>query len=354
MVANLKKIFLCVIILLIFSQISAAANKKNAVNVLTWWNYLNYPEVSEVVKKECGVDLHYDEYFSISEFLRRFNAHKDSYDVIIFSNTIYKLLEDKIKRKDSDLYKVSDQYDRCVKNHYLSNKYAANVVVFVLSFPGFLWNPKVMDLSKDDTIFSIFKKAKDNVVVLIDDPVEVWALINQKVNQEVLRNNFPSLKKYSEAVPLGSLKKLIQSAVIYVADGYNKLYDKDNFAVAFQWSGEVVYILKKMKKELKFILPPTLSYISSDMLAELNTRPATRCVAKTLASKKVLDIIQEKTYYLSPYGTYKSVTDPAFRYVYDQLDRNMCKLKWLESISPDGYKGLVHEWREIQLSTPVK
>jgi hypothetical protein len=344
---NFKKMILCVALFLTtMFQMVFAASPKGTVNVLTWWDYLNSPEITTIIKKKCNVTLYHDEYYCNSEFLTRFSSNKSFYDIIIFPRTVYELIKEKIAIKNSTLSKVTKKYNNCVREHYLSYNYPNNIVFFVLSFTGFIWNPATINLSASDSSFSMFNKAKDGIVVIANDPVGVENL----TNRQMLHNLFIEKAKNNREASLkeNSFKQIVQDTTIYITNGYNKLYDNDKFAFAFQRSGEAVFAIKTSKKTLNFLMHPNYSYVSPDLLAELNTRPETQCVAKTLASKEVSDIMQKKSYYLSPYGTYKLVDDNIFQKVYKQL-HNICEARWLESISTSKYVNLLKKWDDIAI-----
>jgi hypothetical protein len=328
-------------ILMVF-QVDCVANPKGTVNILTWYEYLRSPEITSAIKDQCGVEIFYDEYYSISECLSRVTAIRDfyHYDIVIFPSDIYELIKEKVKIKNSDLNKVVKEYSNNIKDHYLLQGYPSNIVYFTLTLYGFIWNPGVLTLSNSDSIASMFKKSKDNIVILLNSLIGVWNLIdiNRRLPRELLAQAF---------------EKIIQSADIYTTNGYNKLYDRDRFAFAFQRSGDIVFTIKASKnKNLSFLAHPDYSYLSPDLMAELNSRPETRCAARVLTRKKTLDIIQEKTYYLSPYGTYKSVNDPVFRRVYSCLFDNADKVRWLDSFfakNASEYKELRNMWDKIHL-----
>ena len=298
-----------------------ASSPKGTVNILTRQMYLESPEIASIVRDKCGVEISYDEHCSDVECSRIISTSRDfyNYDIIIFPSDMYEIIKGKIKVGYSDLNKVSKKYSADVRSHYLSYGYQDNVAYFALSLSGFVWNPAVIELSEKDSAYLMFKKAKNNTVFLTSNPTAVQNLIDN--NQ-----NLP----YDSLV--GFFNKIIQDADVYIADGYNgsKLYDKDQFAFAFQRSGDAVYVIVNSKnKNLTFLVHPKYSFIVSDMIAELNTRPETLCAARVLASKEVLDIVQKETYCLSPYGTYKLVDEPVFQKVYKPLFDGTHKARWL-------------------------
>ncbi len=154
----LIEVFFLIVLMTVSSPSQAVQNKIPTVNILTWWGYLDYPEVVSDIEKKCNVKVSYDEYYSSSEFLRR--ERQENYDIVIFSGTIYDLVKANIGLKKSNLWRQSLNYNPIIRKHYLHSDFTPNVVYFLHSLTGFLWNPNVIDIYKNDSIFEIFKKAK--------------------------------------------------------------------------------------------------------------------------------------------------------------------------------------------------
>jgi len=333
---NFKKSFFYVFVPMMLLQATCdATSPKGMVNILSWSNYMSLPRVISMVKSGCGVEISSDEYYYPNDCLKRISTLGDfyDYDIVIFQSNIYELIEKKIKLKNkSSLSEVVKEYSSVIRDHYLSRNYPDNIVYFTLFVTGFIWNPDIIKLSASDSNWSMFKKAKNNIVILSESRTAIWSLINsdQKAPLNLLADVFG---------------KVIQNADIYVVDGSSKLYDKSSFAFALQRSSEAVEIIEASKnKALTFFIHPKYSFISPDLIAELNARPETRCVARVLASKKVLDIVQEEKHYLSPYGTYASVSDPIFRNVYKSLFDNIHAIRWVDSC----YAKTIKEYLEIR------
>ncbi|EKE01608.1 MAG: hypothetical protein ACD_21C00090G0014 [uncultured bacterium] len=317
---NLKKYFwrIAIFVALIMFQTVCNANTKRAVNILTWYDYLRDPEISLIIKDKCGVEISYDEYFHSSECLGRIFSTRVNYnyDIAIFPGYLYYLIKKEMKVKHSTLNEVAKEYSTTIKEHYLSNGYPSNVAYFTIAVSGFVWNTNIIHLSKDDTIYSMLKKAKNNIVILMNAISGIWGL-------------FDDSKSLSGELIAEKFKNAIQGADIYITNGYNVLYNKDNFAFAFQWSGDAICAINASKsKKLDFLEHSKYSNVTIDLLAELNDKKDTQCVAKVLASKKVLDIVQKKTFYLSPYSTYKSIDDPVFQSAYRPLFDGAHKKLW--------------------------
>src|SRR3990170_1517812 len=148
---NLKKSFRYFIISLILTAYQVPCDAaKGTVNILTRQGYLKSPEIASAIRNECGVEISYDEYDSGLECYKKFSTAAENfyyYDIIIFPALVYELIKQKTAIKNSDLNKVVKEYSHDVKSHYLLQNYPSSVVYFTLPFFGFVWNPKVIELS---------------------------------------------------------------------------------------------------------------------------------------------------------------------------------------------------------------
>lgn len=327
---------------------SYAAND-GSVNALSWWGYLDSPAVAQEVKNKCNVNLSHDTYYTNNEFLRRVNTNKTHYDIIIFSHTMYDLIKNQIPKNKVNLAAFAENFNPIIKKQYQQRNFPHNVIYFMHSLSGFLWNPNVISLSEQDSVEDIFRKANKNIVVMIDDPLEIWNLIDKTYGSK----NNTEFKNYNETVPLNSdnFKRLIQNTTVYMANNYNQIYDQKNFAFAFGWSGDAIVYMKQANKSFKFLIHPKLSYISSDLMAAMNDDPQTICVAKVLMSKKVLDIVENYTYYFSPYGDYQAVDLPIYRSIYQEVFKQLPHIQWLEApLSSSDFEKMTNAWNEIQLN----
>lgn len=314
-----QKHFLRVALAVIFMTLHMVcdASPKKAVNILTRYNYLDSPEINSLVKNKCGVEISSDEYSGDAECFRRMNKAVGlrAYDIIIFPEEIYDLIKQQIKVKNSKLSEVAKKYNSHIKDSYLSCNYPNNVVYFMLSISGFIWDPKIVQISATDSTSSMFSKTKNNIVLLLSSHTALCNLIDDD-------------KKLPRGSYVENFEKIIQDADVYIDEHTNKLYGKNNFAFAFQRSGAIVSAVNSSKnKSLSFLVHPKYSYVQPDLMTELNNKPETQCVARVLASKQALDIVQKKTYYLSPYSTYKSVDDPVFQSIYKPMFDNTCKMQ---------------------------
>lgn len=339
-----KNIFLLLLLIVINVSAYAKNNNKPTVNVLTWWGYLNYPEIKNEIEKKCNVNISYDEYYSNDEFLQRFSKEHNNYDITIFSYTIYNLIKDKIALKHSDLWKNSLQYNPIIKQHYDQGKFPPNVVFFQHSLTGFLWNPAIINISPSDQIFSIFNKAKTNLVVMIDDPVEATNLMKlgfREQNKNISDSNILTINNF---------KQLTQNSKVYITNGDNNIYNKPNFAFAYSWSGDAIAIITNSKNNDQFLIHPKLSYITADFLAVLNNKPEVNCVAKVLSSSEILNFIQNKDYYFSPYINENNIPKSKFRNIYLDFLKKLPELTWITPASSQYFDMLYKTWESVKVN----
>lgn len=345
------------IILLIFSFVFVTSNavaiekSKTIVNILTWWGYIDDKKIEQQIENECHVKISYDEYYSSNEFLRRWSNQKNNYDVIIFSNTLYKLLKNDIKIKQSSLRKQSEHYNNIIKNHYRASHYLPNVVYFLHSLSGFLWNPDVVTLNSKDTLESIFNKTKTNTVVLLDDSIEASMLVSlNNAHDSLTKPKSPLANVQSNSLSIDAFNKLTKNNTVYITNDYSRIYLKSDFAFSYAWSGEAINDLKGSGKNYKFLVHPHLSYVSTDLLAELNTKPEVHCVAKMLSSRSTLSQLQNKTFYFSPYANREEVTDPFFKSIYSTFLNGLPSYAWIEPLEPQEINDISRTWELIKIN----
>lgn len=339
----LLKLLPVVFVLIISTNLFAVGKP---VNILSWWGYLDDPQIAKIVDDKCKVSMSHDIYYTNNEFLRRVSTNKNRYDLIIFSQAMYEQIKNQLPNSKINLSIFAKSFNPIIEKEYNSQNFPKNVIFFMHSLSGFLWNPAVIHLSSKDDINQIFKKANNNIIVMIDDPAEVWNLIDK-----AYYNNQNRPQEKSDELTLTNFKKLTQHTKVYVSNNFNQVYDQANFAFAFGWSGDAIVYMKQANKNFKFLIHPKLSYISSDLLAAINNKHQTQCVARVLMSKPVLDIVQKNTYYFSPYGDYNQLKLPIYRKVYKEVFAKLKYIPWLEGpLTSNEFQGMVNAWSDIQLN----
>jgi len=341
---------------LLFSPISAQTtsekNKKPYVNILTWWGYLDQskPQIKQI-ETRCNVNISYDNFYSNEQFINRLYNTNVHYDIIIFSQTILDAVKNKINLPSSNLYLQSNQYYPLIRRHYLQDKLPHNVLYFMNSLTGFLYNPKVIKLNPEDSVYKIFHDAGSNIVVMIDDPIEANFLISLLIN----KNNPLSMKNADEiALTWNNFKNLVQNTQVIITNSPQHIIQLPNFAFAFQWSGDAIQLMQHSHGRLKFLVHPALSYMSSDLLAELNTNKATQCVAMQLSGKRFLNNLQNRVEYFSPYMNDKVIRNKYFKKIYEDALKALPTLPWIISIPMENFKEINNSWEIIKYNLDKK
>jgi hypothetical protein len=322
-------------LLFITLLISVSSFSMPNVNILTWWGYLSAPWEAKIIESTCHVNLSYDQYYATDEFLRRWRQSRQDYDIAIFEDTAYPLIAKEIPHVASNLWRNTNNYNPIIRRRYQARNYPENIVFFYQSVTGFLWNPKAVSLASKDSLVTMFKKAKNNLVVLIDDPI-----VFQK---------FQYLGTGKKSLSLREFLKIKQNTKIFITNSYDMLYKKTNFAFSYMWSGAALSDLAHANKSYKFLIDSRASYISSDLLAQLNNKPGVVCVANLLASKKFLTKEQNYTYYFSPYANRSNVEQPFFKEVYEQYINNLSTLHWIKPVDEEKMKRVDRAWKKIKL-----
>jgi hypothetical protein len=306
---------------------------------LTWWGYLDDLNTPKLIDQKCGAILSYDNYTSNDDMIRRWQLNQNKYDVLIFSVTIYNAIKNQIILNKSSLWKVSKDYNPAIQKKYISSHLPHNIAYFSHALTGFLWNPAVIQLTKNDTVQTSFKKADNNKVILLDDPFEINLLLGA-----ALSNNFDTP---SNGITLEIFKKLTQNTKLFIGNTMNNIYLQKDFAFSYQWSGDA-FSRSLDIKNYKFLINEHLSYITTDLIAQVQDTKAAACVAKVLASKEFLTEMQNSSRYFSPYGNMDSIPEGEFKETYRQFLKRLPSIHWLTPPSSDQLKKINQEWNEVK------
>ena len=294
-----------ILISLLFSipSLIAYAIGKPSVRVLTWWGYidLNDPKTMEIEKK-CNARISVDEFYSNAEFLERISGKDKTlpYDILIFSDTVIKSSQTKfIELLKTKIVQSSRDYTKDVKKFYQNRNYNPSTVIFQISLTGFLVNKDKVTISSKSKLKDFFGKSPDSIFVLLDDHVEISTLLKKWECDESIdgcsKNSnqiFPSEEK---------LKNLIGQSKLVISSDLANISKHPNFAVAYTWSGDALQKLNS-QENLEFILHPSLSHTSMDLLTLAGQSPEASCVANFFSKKDYLDSVSMRTKYFSPFG----------------------------------------------------
>lgn len=359
MLSKLKDIlkFSLLLICLFCVDLSFALDdsKVPTVNILTWWGYLDSTsnQLKEIEKK-CHVKISYDNYYSNDQFLSRFQNKTSNYDIIIFSETLFSAVKNSINLPQSKLYKQTTYYYSAIKEHYKKSNLPHNVVYFVHSLTGFLYNKFIITPKPTDSIFTIFQKAGEHIVVMIDDPVEANFLISQLITKKTNPDNLNLVKNGYIYLTWKNFKILFQKTHVIITNSPQHIISLPNFAFTFQWSGDAIRLMQQNPKKLAFLLHPQASYISTDLLAELNIKQSTTCVAEALSSKNFIDTIQNDSFYFSPYLDCKNIKFIYFKNLCQQMKIDIVNMPWITDVSNKNFKKVENTWDYIKFNLAEK
>lgn len=335
---KLLKLFLFTFSCLVYNVVALA--DKPTVNALAFWGFLDNPKITQLIQDKCNVKFSHDTYWTNSEFLSTYKQRSSEYDIMILSNLIYGSVKDQLPRFNSNLWKTSENYYPYIKNYYLSHNYGKNTAFFTHAMVGFLYNPKNIKITSDQNIFDIFRNAKHNDVVLVDDSGEIGNMLTEAYR-----------KKYKirtqTKLTYDNLRRLTQDSNIYITSDFGKVFDNPKFAFAYVWSGDALKYIKDSKKAYKFIMPTSATSICTDIIVEMKDNPYTQCVAQALTSQEFLKYFENDTYYFSPYFK-NDVNDPLYNEVYQQAKSNLSKYKMIQPVHDfnDYYDS---KWSEIKV-----
>jgi hypothetical protein len=322
------------IILILYITIISYKNAFSSVNIISWWNYLDKNTISKLQNK-CKTSVSLDEYYSSDEFLRRFQKQK--YSIVIFPGGVYNLISDKIGNTGINFGDIKSSYHSNVLYSFNRQNFSNNIGIFALGITGFLYDPKKIVIDTNENFKSIFLKAKDKKIALIDDPFESLKLIS--FERKIL-NVDDGVKEF---------RKLIDGTNFIITNDTVKIAEEKDFALAYTWVG-IAFRRITENPDLKFIVHPKLAYISADFIATLDKNSQTACIAKMLASKEILNPILSRTFYFSPYGFPEKIKNKDFALEYKNFIINHNQLDWLEIPKKDEYQKMINLWQKIKIA----
>lgn len=180
-------------------------------------------------------------------------------------------------------------------------------------------------------------QSKNNLVILIDDPL---------IFQTLQTFGF----HIKQPVSLESFSRITKNAQVFFAIDDAKIYAQNNFYLSYNWSGKAISDILNANKNFKFLVRPDISYISSDLLAQLNNKPGVACVAEYLTSKEFLTRLQNETYYFSPYGDVTQIKNPTYKNIYLTYLKDLPQLRWITPLSGEQISELTQTWKMIRLA----
>lgn len=329
------------------NNIHAVVNtpSKKTVNLTAFYGFLEDPKIKKAVEMQCNVNFSHDAYYTNADFLRDFYKHKDSYDVMIFSNMVYGTIKNQLPNiENSNLWKSSAEYYPYFKEYYVMHNYTHNTAFFTHAIVGFMYNPALIEIKPDEKMTDIFKSAKDNNVILVDDSGEIGNLltIGYSDDDSVKKNNDGSV-----SLTYKNLKRMTQDAKIHITSDFNKIYDSKNFAFSYIWSGDALLYIKKTGKPYKFVIPSNASSICTDLIVQMKDTPEASCVARVLQNQSTLEYFENYSYYFSPYFK-NHIDDALYIALYEKTKKTLPQLRMIQPVE-NFEREYNDNWNKIKL-----
>ncbi len=328
----------------IFSFANTPAPEKT-VNAVAFYGFLEDPRIGQAVEDQCHVKFSHDAYYTNADFLNAFNKHPNSYDVMIFSNLIYGSIKNQLPDiPTSNLWESSSNYYPYLKEYYLTHDYTHNTAFFTHAIVGFMYNPKLITITPNESMSDIFKSAKNHTVVLVDDSGEIGNLLTTgfKNSPEIPKN-----KDGTVSLTYDNLKRMTQGTKVFITSDFNKIYDSPDFAFSYIWSGDALLYIKSSGKPYKFVIPSNASSICTDLIVQMKDTPEAACAARVMQSQPTLKYFEEDTYYFSPYFK-NNMNDPSYTSLYNQTGKILPKLQMIQPVS-NFQKEYNNQWDLIKL-----
>ncbi|APJ02499.1 hypothetical protein [Silvanigrella aquatica] len=320
-------------LLLFIPNLLFFTNAYSSVNMIAWWEFIDKQTISNLEKK-CNTQVSMDEYYSADDFLRR--TKKQHYSVLIFPAEVYNMVADEISSQGLNFEDVTKNYHPNVLALFKQQNLSKNIGIFSMGITGFLYDPSQIQISEDENIPSIFSKAKNKKISLLDDPMESLHLVNKDKSSSNVSKDF------------AEFKNLIKDKYYIITNDVDKITKEEKFAFAYMWIGDAVRSVNK-HPHLKFVSIPSPAYISADFIATLDKSKETECVAKNLASQEFLNPILNRSHYFSPFGSTESFKNKEFSAAYVNFIDNHKKFIWLKAPNKEEYKNYIKLWESAKI-----
>jgi len=328
----------------------ASTTRNASVRLLSWWGYIDTKSPTvRAIEEKCRTKLSVDEFYSTTEFLERVreqNKAAKKYDVLIFSDTVYGAAETSFVRNlKTKLGNKTKSYVSPVRIFFEGRKYNQSTLIFQISLSGFLLNKNLLKVEKTARLTDFVEKSGDNIFVLMDDHLEVATLLNKWECNELKadcrqagRSLFPTEEK---------LKKLVGKTKVVISSDLAEITKHPKFALAYTWSGDAIQ-RQVAQPNLEFLLHPSLSHTSMDLLTLVGTSPEAQCVANEMTSKAFVDEVAARSKYFSPYGPVAS-QEPAFSKLQDEFFKQFSALGRIHRVSQEESLEIDKKWQVFKI-----
>jgi spermidine/putrescine-binding protein len=318
-----------IIILVLLITSSAWSAEKEKVNILSWWGYLSAEGIKSVEKK-CNVELYVDEYYSSSEFLRRWDENPKAHELVIFSNTIFNSIKQKLNHSNIPNL-IKTPYHPLVAEKVKNIGFDRNTRLLTLAFTGFMWNKKNINIHEGLSLESMLELAKGKIVVVLDDANE---------GLEILEN-----LKFFQANKSADKNR----AKVVIANEIDSLVMQPTFAFSYHWLGGLINSIKDTHADFGLMVHPKLSHVTADLISIMNSDRASVCVYNQISGAEFLSKLQKTSFYFSPYGGVNKEDNKHLVALYNNYFLNLNKYRWLKQAEKKDFKMIDDKWKKLKI-----
>ncbi|MEY8766791.1 MULTISPECIES: hypothetical protein [Francisella] len=308
----------------------------DSVRLLSWWDEPLYDYMFSTIKHSCDVDLAYQGYVESNQFISLLESGKH-WDIVVFEGTLFNMVKKNLSRDDIDINTdLKAKYPEFIRRELRENlgdslKYS-NLTFFTINNLVILYDPKVLNISKDTDIKSIINqldKANKDLVLL--DDANIISSIMEAEGYELSLRDFSELFNYK--------KILIQNYI----DNY------EDIGAMLIWSAFALEYLNKVKNkgiELKIAEIPKYQFTTANYIGQLSKDENTKCVVDVLTSEDFF-LRSKTTFDFTPYVNYESISDEEFYNLYRRfyMQGSEYKLKWIDN--KKNSENIYNAWNKI-------
>ena len=263
----MKKIYVTLVILLVFISCGCTKKEKNVLNVLNWTSYIP-DDVIRDFEKEYGIKVNYGTYSSNEELLAKISSSKEgTYDLIFPSDYMVEVLKERDLVDKLDKSKLSNYNN--INPLFLNQEYDINneySLPFLMATTIIAVNTE--NVKDDITGYNdlLNKKYKNNIVLLDDQRIVIGAALQsfgydmndfEDDHLEDAYNYLMKLKKNVKAFDSDSPKtflisKEVDIGLIWNAEGILANDENPNIKLIYPKEGYALsmdnYVLVKNSK----------------------------------------------------------------------------------------------------------
>jgi hypothetical protein len=132
-----------------------------------------------------------------------------------------------------------------------------------------------------------------------------------------------------------------------ITSDLGKIDEHKKFTLAYTWSGDAIGRAGQ-NDNLEFLLHPSLSHTSMDLVSLLGRSKEAACVAKQLASKEYLEATARQSLYFSPYGAVDS-DNKKYAALQKRFFESFSKLKRIHRVTLSESQKIDEKWQLFKL-----